>query len=83
MVYLSMICLTLLTVGHAVWPLLRGAAGPCPEDGCVLSPPQDSRVSLQIQELELDYASGKLTSEDYRIALAEMQIQEEGNRTNP
>ncbi len=80
MMYTVMICLTLLAVGYAVWPFLQGASGSASRS--TPAPAAEPHTDRQIEYLELDYASGKLTAEDFQDALAEIHSQSEGIRTN-
>lgn len=82
MIYTVMICLTLLAVGHAVRPFLQGASGSASKSAPTPSPAVEPLAGGQIEYLELDYASGKLTAEDYQDALAEIHDQSEEIRTN-
>jgi len=67
--------LLLLALPFLLWPLLRPADRPGEPDPAVLDPPADGREDLlhQVEELELDLASGRIDRPEADRRLAELR----------
>jgi flagellar basal body-associated protein FliL len=75
MIYTAMFLLAVLAIGHAVWPLWMGSESVAADQDSSAAQPRRSLLLRQMQELEFDYASGKLTRGEYDVLLVEMQSQ--------